>query len=62
MAELKPCPFCGGKNNVIMVKMPLYDEFSEFYVLCFVCGARTGLQISKQEAIEAWNRREEDGT
>ena len=57
MAELKPCPFCGGKARV--------TEFAGwFYGMCLcydecrTCGPVKG---TKEEAIEAWNRRAEDG-
>ena len=61
MAELKPCPFCGGKAEYIY-EMP-YNA-----VKCTKCEAfgKTIVdsyeqQDGKAEAIEAWNRRAEDG-
>ena len=55
-AELKPCPFCGGKASVI-------KESMWYEVHCDNCPCNVGrCWFSKrEEAIEAWNRREEDG-
>ena len=57
MAELKPCPFCGGKawlNGTIMWS-DLSKRFSVFCCECRVETPRTS--HTKEEAIEAWNRR-----
>ena len=61
MAELKPCPFCGGRNTGIMAMLPFNDELVAYYVCCFGCGARTAAQEDEQFATEAWNRRAENG-
>jgi Lar family restriction alleviation protein len=57
MAELKPCPFCGGEAAVI-------DNGCFVDVSCknFHCrGWADSLMFkSKEEAIEAWNRRAVD--
>ena len=58
MAELKPCPFaCGGKT------VPVYD-FQNYYnlpfhwkVKCEKCGAEGPTANTKQQAIDAWNKR-----
>lgn len=58
--ELKPCPFCGGKT----IECYLYDrEFGieRYKVCCFRCSAQF-YRGTKKEAIEAWNRRCNDGT
>ena len=61
--ELKPCPFCGEKQDIdygIMTgTMKGFD-----YVQCQTCGAEIhaihkGRYVN---AIEAWNRRESDET
>lgn len=41
MAELKPCPFCGGKAfipNVKLQKMEPVFPTDRMEVLCFTCG------------------------
>lgn len=56
MAELKPCPFCGGKVKV-RYKMPMN------WIECKRCNCSM-VQVDsyaqrdrEQELIEAWNRR-----
>ena len=60
MAELKPCPFCGGEAKLDhLVKSSI--------VWCKCCMASTKSMefspeyASDEKAIEAWNRRAEDG-
>lgn len=52
--ELKPCPFCG-------MKVMAYREHPKlgFAVECgrFDCGIMTKYFLTKELAIEAWNRR-----
>ena len=59
MAELKPCPFCGGEARPV-----LYHNFAgtyiRHYVRCQQCLATTDKYEKRDIAIEAWNRREED--
>ncbi len=63
-AELKPCPFCGGKAGVV------YTSDENVYIECKNCNAIMGrtrgtrdfergfLSFSDEDkAIEAWNRR-----
>ena len=61
MAELKPCPFCGKKESVIVFK-----ENDEYIVCCDWsqdgCGATGGYSDSIKSAIEKWNRRAENDT
>ena len=61
MAELKPCPFCGGKAKYIY-SMP-YNAVK--CTKCKVFGKTIvdsyEQQDGKAEAIEAWTRRAEDG-
>lgn len=56
--ELKPCPFCGESEYVTIQKM-LTREY--WYVHCGNCRCRTAQYLDRQEAIEAWNRRADDG-
>lgn len=53
MSELKPCPFCGGEAG--------YESTQHKYgvvhsIYCEECGVETA-RLSRDEAIEAWNRR-----
>ena len=54
MAELKPCPFCGGKPFIYYSGSPSNGTFAE--VICKECGCQTQRMLYS-EAIEAWNRR-----
>jgi len=65
MAELKPCPFCGGKANIRYGHD--IDNNITYAVVCESCG--TGIFRAKaeewewdaynspNEAAEEWNRR-----
>lgn len=66
MAELKPCPFCGGKARIKSSKYNLLgaygtDETERRWsrVLCPSCNVAQPIRhySCKTEAIEAWNRR-----
>lgn len=63
MAELKPCPFCGGEAKEVY----RYDPFDGYQgdCGCFIAScSKCSTQIAertKEKAIEAWNRRAEDG-
>jgi Lar family restriction alleviation protein len=81
MAELKPCPFCGGESAVAFASpWFMLKRLHNRYVFagCRKCGCTTQLynannhtrspilndvhtQQAKERAIEAWNRRAEDG-
>lgn len=60
MMELKPCPFCGGKAYITQT----LSQTSRFVVGCFGdCFVELPLLYStREDAIEAWNRRVTDGT
>ena len=63
MIELKPCPFCGEKDDidygVMGGTMKGFD-----YVQCQNCGAEIhSIHNGKYiEAIELWNRRADNGS
>ena len=73
MAELKPCPFCGGyasewfctANGLYVTKF--YGQklrglnANHSIVFCDKCGCRTKVYLHLKNAIKAWNRRAEDG-
>jgi Lar family restriction alleviation protein len=57
--ELKPCPFCGREAKIRDFSIPDLDP--EIDVFCTNCGGQTFVYETEAEAIEAWNRRAEDG-
>ena len=70
MAELKLCPFCGHKASMKHGYYNLFgaygtadDDRKWFGVYCFECGVSQPKKKydTKEKAIEAWNRRAEDG-
>ena len=52
--ELKPCPFCGGKDIWYVL------EYDLVYAKCQVCGATGSKYRTMVVAKEAWNRRAEN--
>ena len=63
--ELKPCPFCGGRAELVI-------DWTECAIVCSSCKAsmydfyvaigegmsrRQALNKAKEQAIQAWNRR-----
>lgn len=56
--ELKPCPFCEESKMVFARKILTRNRW---HVLCDNCKCRTGQYLTRQEAVEAWNRRANDG-
>lgn len=70
MAELKHCPFCGGAAEELYIKRKkLFAKFlypyvtHVVYIRCKVCAATSAVKWTRENAIEAWNRRagEQDG-
>lgn len=58
MAELKKCPFCGGEAVLEELE---HDDYKEYLVYCCECsGMVEEWRKTKEEAIEAWNRRVEE--
>lgn len=60
MEELKKCPFCGGEAKVEYFKSINNVEIVAAEVMCTKCRASSGTYRTKEEAIEAWNRRVEE--
>ena len=59
MADLKPCPFCGGE-----AELRHYEDFTKdfssvykFYVECNECEAQTKPIANVENAVSAWNTR-----
>ena len=50
--ELKPCPFCGCKDIIIR-----REDYNLFGANCNDCGAEGSYCDTKEEAVEAWNKR-----
>ena len=66
--ELKPCPFCGGKRVEVLNLLEEQPEYEiiglskdNWNVLCSDCFGMGGTRRTAIEAIEAWNRRTENG-
>ena len=65
MAELKPCPFCGGEAAIHACGEIANDELSVIFgtkvgVHCMGCHVATLPYDSEEDAAEAWNRRNDD--
>ena len=64
--ELKPCPFCGGKNIKLNEANRLNENRTQtrtyYYVWCSDCTAQGAYCRTKSKAISAWNGRCRDGT
>lgn len=62
MEQLKPCPFCGGKAEIVPHKFysKMLDDWKvdSYGVVCKRCHA-SGYQFwgTEKHAIDAWNRR-----
>lgn len=55
MAELKPCPFCGGEARIMGDEDYFWGECLELE-----CVAQTRGSKSREKAIAQWNRRADD--
>ena len=56
--ELKPCPFCGGETE--WWQQFGWDREPLGYMAgCCSCGIQTWICDTKEQAIEAWNKRAE---
>lgn len=49
------CPFCGEDQDG--GGLSVLDHNGFFYVYCFGCGGRSGVEDTVQLAIESWNKR-----
>lgn len=55
MTDLKPCPFCGEKEAIRLTSWGLWRCW------CVKCLAKGADELYKKDAIEAWNRRVDNG-
>jgi len=60
MKELKPCPFCGG---IPMLEKKRKHKKFPYRVVCtnLYCTNRTNLWNTAEGAVNAWNRRTNNG-
>lgn len=63
MEKNKPCPFCGSDNIAVYMQYTGSAglKYGGYYPECVACGCRLISYKSQKEAIEAWNRRTDDG-
>lgn len=66
MAELKPCPFCGGTNVEVLNEVEAQPDLAligltkdNWFVCCNSCFAGGGVRRTAAEAVEAWERRDD---
>ena len=57
MAELKPCPFCGGKAELTRCGNQWYVQCAGREPIDCYCKPWTGYIDTSEIAIEVWNRR-----
>lgn len=59
MAELKPCEFerCYFCNHRTQLEVVMCKYHLDWHVRCRVCGTCGPAGETKQQAIDAWNRR-----
>lgn len=71
MNELKPCPFCNGRADLLVIVNPHIKSaiYYDFYVSCDDCGGQgynaevahnSDIREAIKEAVEAWNKRVEE--
>jgi Lar family restriction alleviation protein len=53
MADLLPCPFCGGTD------IGLGNEGSQWTGVCRGCDTVSAWTLSRESCVTAWNRRED---
>ena len=56
-AELKPCPFCGGRGELIVLEHEGIPELEPIYFIrCYDCDACGSHDDNPFSAISGWNR------
>ena len=63
MDKLKPCPFCGENGYGVHLQKIIYanEDFKRWEVMCEMCGAEISEFVTPERAVEAWNRRADNG-
>lgn len=61
MNKLKPCPFCGGEDIYLAANTIKADNgiHSDFYYFCGDCMAEGSVADTENNALLAWNKRNE---
>lgn len=54
--KLKPCPFCGNKDLLIIKELNINLE-SAYQVACDDCGCRMCFELFRDVAVTRWNTR-----
>lgn len=65
MSKLKPCPFCGGNAELYFDTKATKDTEGHhwaYQIVCDNCCATTGICCSSDDAVNAWNRRDDNAT
>ena len=59
MADLRPCPFCGGTNIHIEYETDDYGNETWTYICCYGCLSSFFQQEAccDEDNVKAWNRR-----
>jgi len=59
--KLKPCPFCGTKEDRLELGFPLIEVVenygNNYQVACLKCYANGGIETTPQLAAKIWNKR-----
>ena len=61
--KLKPCPFCGNTKLTVGSSAVIREDndYDNYAVCCDYnkggCGACSGYQLSRYEAVKLWNER-----
>ena len=50
--QMKKCPFCGSEKDVV-----IFSDEGRHHGMCWACLCSTDNFDSKDEALNAWNRR-----
>jgi hypothetical protein len=52
--ELNACPFC-REFKALSIDSKGDDPCGQFYVVCYLCGARGPLSHAKEDSAKEWN-------